>query len=214
MTHAADGDGESQVQTEATGLPCRCQRKEPTAHSADPDAPLGPSTQAPPALPLARCLCLTAPRSFCVCVRVFLPRHTPLFTTDSLPPCTVGGRCEAAGPPAHLCRVTAGSSLPRQPQQRRPRKDAEGPGFLGAPSSSQPSSQEAGIGAGQTWLECPSPRVGGHSGPFEISNPMSTIKREPGASQGRQGTVSGTRVMGKMLDILSYKNRKNQDKAL
>lgn len=151
MTHAADGDGR-QVQTEATGLPCTCQRKEPTAHSADPDAPLGPSTQAPPALPLARCLCLTAPRSFCVCVRVFLPRHTPLFTTDSLPPCTVGGRCEAAGPPAHLCRVTAGSSLPRQPQQRRPRKDTEALVFWALRPQPSPSARRQGSGLGRPGL--------------------------------------------------------------
>lgn len=196
MTHAADGDGKSQVQTAATGLPCRCQRKEPTAHV---------QTQMHHWARAHRCRWLSlwpavsASPLLAHCLRVCVSFHpgTLLFlegTAFLRAPWEEAARQQG---PRRSCRVKAGSRLPRQPQQRRPRKDAEGPGFLGAPSKTQPFSREAGIGAGQTWVECPSPWVGGHRGPSEISNPMSIIKREPGASQGRQGTVSGTRVMGK-----------------
>ena len=126
------------VQTAATGLPCRGQREEPTAHSA-----------ASPALPLACCLRLAAPRPFSACVRVFPPRHTPLFTRDSLPPCTVGGHCEAAGPPAQPCGVKVGSSLPRQPQQRRPRKDTEALVFWVLRPKPSPSAGKQGSGLGR-----------------------------------------------------------------
>lgn len=40
------------------------------------------------------------------------------------------------------------------------------------------------------------------------------MKKETEASQGRQGTVSDTRVMRKIAGHLSYKNRKKSDKTL
>lgn len=50
---------------------------------------------------------------------------------------------------------------------------------------------------GQMWSHAHPRGWGGRGGHFEVNNPISTTKSETGTSQGRQGSVRRTSVMGK-----------------
>ena len=115
----------------------------------------------------------------CVCACLSTPAHSSFYKGQ--PPSVHRGRTLRGGRAPGAAVQGEGGQQPSPPATAEKAQEGHrGPGFLGAPSKTQPFSWEAGIGAGQTWAECPPPWVGGHRGPSEVSNPMSTIKREPG----------------------------------
>ena len=151
----------------------------------------------------------------CVCACLSDPEHSSFYNGQPSP--VRHGRTLRSGRAPSVAVQGEGMRQPSSPATAE--KSQEGrrvPWFSGC-SVLNPALQPGGRYQGWSDLglvPIPMGRGGAHSGPFEISNPTSTTKRETEASQGRESTVSDTRVMRKNAGHLSYKNRKKSDEAL
>lgn len=142
MTHAADGDGESQCKLRPLASPAGARGRSPlltVQRRRSPSGLLSPPRRSSPIL--------------CVCARLSTPAHSSFYKGQ--PSSVHRGRTLRGGrAPSAAVRGEGGQQPSPPATAEKAQEGHRGPGFLGAPSKTQPFSWEAGIGAGQTWAEC------------------------------------------------------------